>query len=269
MSIPLDAANLTSVKNELPLKVDVFGFDPVLSTREARFAGSVDANDDADFPITEPYVRVTLAASGAIVCEMARLAQITVLVDALVLTSPFRIPPPPVPSNSHPIPPDSVPWLVGIGSWTVEGVNPKVITFTREQFWHKSPESFSLPPNSYVQKTLSQTSGRTKTSSTAAEMRTLLGMTVTAGWGPFSAAASASLSSTSQRTDTITIREESSSNVDQFFNNESNQPVVVCFWQMIERIRLLKGETCAAAVDAGVVPMIPTSFTPSSGSGRS
>ena len=263
MSILLEAASSTNVKNDLPLKVDVFGFDPDVSTREARFAGSVDANDDADFPITEPYVRVTLAASGAIVCEVALLAQISVLVDALVLTSPFKIPPPPVPSDSHPIPPDSLPWLVGIGSWTIEDVNPKVITFTREQFWHKSPESFSLPPNSYVQKTLSQTSGRTKTSSTADEMRSLLGVTATAGWGPFSAAASASLSSTSQRTDTVTIREESSSTVDQFFNNDSNQPVVVCLWQMIERIRLLKGDICVAAVDAGVVPLIPTSFTPS------
>jgi hypothetical protein len=264
MSTALDAADLTLVPNNLPLVIDVFGFDPARTTRQAIYMGSVDPSKVGKFPITEPFVRVTLATSGAIVREVARTAQITVLVDALVLTSPFKIPPPPVPSNSHPIPPDSMPWLVGIGSWTVGSVaDPTVITFTREQFWHKSPESFSLPPNSYVQKTLSQTSGRTRTSSTAAEMREMLGITAVAGWGPFSAAASASLSSTSQRTDTITIRDEASSSVDQFFNNDSNQPVVVCLWQMIERIRLLKGEICVAAVDAGVVPLIPTSFTPS------
>ncbi|MFZ5673108.1 MAG: hypothetical protein ACOZAM_09100 [Pseudomonadota bacterium] len=259
--------DITSVPNYLPLDIDVFGFNPVAADNKAVFMGSVKPDRIGKFPITEPYVRVTLAASGAIVREVARLGLTEVLVDPLTLTGPFNIPSPPVPGNDQPIPPDSVPWLVGIGSWSVTAGDATGVVFTREQYWHKSPESFSLPPNSYVQKTLQQTSGRTKTSSTAEDMRSLLGLTAGAGWGPFSATASVSLSTMSQRTDTVTIREEASSSIDQFFSNQSSQPVVVCFWQLIERIRLLKGEKCVAAVDAGVLPLIPMSFSPSDASG--
>lgn len=280
MNHEASTAPLTIIRNDLPLSIDVYGFNPAAGAVQARFAGTVDPGDVGKFPIVDPFVRVLLTASGAIVSMTPRTEQVTtpttIIVDALILTGPFMISPPPQISQERLMPPDSQPWAVGVGEWVTASDDGNVrITFTREQFWRKSPESFSLPPKSFVQKTMTQVSGRTGTSSTSEQIRAELGMSVSAGWGPFSAAASASLSASSQRTDTVTIHEGSSVAIDQFISNDTAAPVVVCFWQLIERLRLLKSgdvtepdgstrnlDVCIAAVDSGIVPMIPMSFSP-------
>jgi hypothetical protein len=245
-----------TVENLLPLIIDVFERNP--TSNGTRYLGTVKPTQTLTFGAFQPSIRVLVNGSGSIIVDRdLPLAEPVLSVDPLILRSPNHLPAPVAPSVAMPIPPDSVPYLVGVGRYRPES---DAIVFAREQFWHKAPESFGLPPRSSLQKILRQTSGRTASSSTSEQVTTDLSLTAGAGWGPFSAAASASLSTTSQRTDTVTIREESASTVVQTFINESDAAVVVCLWQLVDRIRVFKGGASVANVDNGLIPLIPMSY---------
>lgn len=246
------------VQNALPLAIQVFERDP--STGEARYRETLAEGQAKTITTLAPTLRILLAADGAIVCDVPLpITTQKLVIESTKLTGPNRVPPPVGPSASLLIPPDSVPWVVGVGLYGSDPAKP--IVFLREQFWRKGPESFSLPPQSSLQKILRQTSGRTATSSTTAEVTKELSLQATAGWGPFSATVSASLSTTSQRTDTLTVREESTASIEQAFSNDTDNSVLVCLWQLVERIRVVKSGKLAAAIDNGLLPLIPLSYT--------
>ena len=250
------ASTSVAVDNQLAIPIDVFGRDP--TTNRTSYAGTLKPTQSKTFAIAESALRVLVTGQGSIVLDrdVAAISG-TLTIDPLILTSPNHLPPPTAPSVAMPIPPDSVPWVVGVGRF---GAIADGIVFLREQFWHKGPESFALPPRSSLQKILRQTSGRTSSSSTSDQVTQELSLTAGAGWGPFSAAASASFSTTSQRTDTVTIREESSSAIVQTFRNDADTAVVVCLWQLVDRIRVFKKDKAVAAIDNGQIPLIPLSY---------
>ncbi|HTE86548.1 MAG TPA: hypothetical protein VK821_17645 [Dehalococcoidia bacterium] len=248
------------VQNELPVTIEVYERDP--SSGRTRFLDSIDAGQAKILNTIQASIRVVVAESAAIILDRPLPIVGKLVVDSIVLTAPNSIPPPPSPSAALLIPPDPAAYLVGIGAYATKPKPP--IVLLREQFWRKGPESFSLPPRSSIQKILRQTSGRTATSSTTDEVTKALSLQASAGWGPFSAAASASLSTTSQRTDTLTVREESSASIVQTFSNETDLPVIVCLWQLVDRIRVVKEGKSVAAVDCGLLPLIPLTYQPSS-----
>jgi hypothetical protein len=257
-----------TIVNGLPVDIDVLDVVVAADPPTVEFLKTVEpgtvykSSKGADKPGHK--VRVMLTLTGAFVADVDATAGKTTEVTVDELTAPNHVPPPPDASDDQPVPIDTLPCLVGIGA---RAADTYTVTLLREQFWGKAPESLSLAPNSTLQKILTQTSGRTKTSSTSEEVSKQLDLSVSAGWGPFSAYASASLSTTSQRTDTLTIQDETTSTVVQTFTNPTSSSVVIYMWQLIDRIHVIKrandkSTSWRGAVDVASTPLIPLSYMP-------
>jgi hypothetical protein len=46
----------------------------------------------------------------------------------------------------------------------------------------------------------------------------------------------------------------------QTFRNDADTAVVVCLWQLVDRIRVFKKDKAVAAIDNGQIPLIPLSY---------
>ncbi|GAA1758806.1 hypothetical protein GCM10009747_17050 [Agromyces humatus] len=247
---------VVTVSNLLSLAVDAFAVSTVDGVTVVRFIETVEPGGGTKVLVSEPTIRLAVHTSGAIIVE-DYASKATLTAAPWTLAAPNTVPPPPVASAAQPLPTDTAPWLVGIGRFPTPKDAKVVVTFTREQFWRKTPDSFSLPPGARLEKLLRQSSGVSSSSSKSEEATKEIGFDISAGWGPFSASASASMSETSQRTDTVSVREESTSTVVQTFTNASTKPVVVNFWQLIDRISVRKNDKIVASVDNGNLPLVP------------
>lgn len=252
-----------NVTNDLLVEIDVFELIPGTTPAAVRFLESVLPSATKPFAVpssANPLNRIMVSETGALVADVSVVANQTIRIKVDDLKAPNHIPPPPAASSNVPVPLDTPPYLVGVGVHNTKDLPQRVLL--REQFWRKAPDSLSLSPHSSLQKSLTQTSGRTATSSTSNELSQALDVEVSAGWGPFSASASAAFSSMSQRTDTITVTEESTASVVQTFTNDSPDSLVVYMWQLMDRIHVFKGTAYAGAVDVGTLPYIPLTFKP-------
>ena len=247
---------VVTVSNLLSLAVDAFAVSTVDGVTLVRFLETVEPGGGAKVLVSESTVRLTVHTSGAIIVEDAA-SKATLTAAPWTLTAPNTVPAPPTATAEQPLPTDTAPWLVGIGRFPTPNDSAVVVTFTREQFWRKTSDSFSLPPGARLEKLLRQSSGVTSSSSKSDVATDEIGFDISAGWGPVSASASASMSETSQRTDTVSVREESTSTVVQSFANSSTKPVVVNFWQLIDRISVRKNDKVVVSVDNGNLPLVP------------
>jgi hypothetical protein len=175
------------------------------------------------------YLSVT-ASSGALVCALdAPKTVVTVhTIDAAMLTSPNDIGPFPAPSPSMLIPVDSPSVLVGCG--VVAGGN----IVTREQYWHRTSESFALAPKQTHTIGFSSTRGMQETTSEQSTVATSLGLSASAGWGPISASVSASLSATSTSFQQVTVTEETTHYETIVLSNPSDKTQYFLKWQLMD-----------------------------------
>ena len=72
---------------------------------------------------------------------------------------------PPSPKGHFLLPPDSTKFVVGAGLFELANPKGKNVLLIHEQFWRRSPASFSLAPNSKKSVALVITAGRTETTS--------------------------------------------------------------------------------------------------------
>ena len=103
--------------------------------------------------------------------------------------APRKLPSPSL--SGSPLPGDSPPIVVGTGMLA------KNYIVVRTQHWQKSTDSYSLPGCSGLSVTQTQTSGVTRSTSLMSEVAGAVDVTTSLGWGPISAALSASMSRTS------------------------------------------------------------------------
>jgi hypothetical protein len=167
----------------------------------------------------------------------------------------------PLPSGSIALPPDTPPVLVGAGV-TVDGA-----LITREQFWTRSAESYSLAPNEVRTTSITQTTGVTSSSSSLESVSETLSTSASIGWGPVSASISATLNASSTVQHQLTLTDQTTtSSVVQLTSGDD--PVLVIYWQLVDRVLWWNSgafSSVAATVAFDDETIAPTSIANSAG----
>jgi hypothetical protein len=155
------------------------------------------------------------------------------------LSAPHDIGPFPVPNQDIIIPTNSARVVVGCADMDKD-LNPKQ-TVLREQYWRRLPESYTLDPHEVKTINTTVTTGREQTSSSMETVNENLSLSAGAGWGPFTAHVSASLSRTSNNSQQLVITEETTKYISSVLTNENNDyPVMILRWQLIDIIHVIE-----------------------------
>ncbi|MFJ7960284.1 hypothetical protein ACIQ62_28745 [Streptomyces sp. NPDC096319] len=131
------------------------------------------------------------------------------------------------------------------------------VAVTREQFWHCTGESYSLAPGESrtVNYTVSQ--GMQESSSDAETTNASVGVSASAGWGPFSASVSASLSESSTTSQQLTVSTETTSFVSSTYQNLGDYSELNFFWQLMDVVTVYDEDgRPLSSVISGEVPSV-------------
>ncbi|AJP04886.1 hypothetical protein TU94_29000 [Streptomyces cyaneogriseus subsp. noncyanogenus] len=162
------------------------------------------------------------------------------------LLDPNDIGPIPEPTADMLVPQDGPSVLVGTGlvqhgTTTRNPVERKAgdqtglgVAVTREQFWHCTGDSYSLAPGESREVSYTVTHGMQDSSSQSDTTNASVGVSASAGWGPFSASVSASLSESSTTSQQLTVSTQTTSYVSTTFHNLSRVPEMNLFWQLTD-----------------------------------
>ncbi|MET8702944.1 hypothetical protein ABZW10_29395 [Kitasatospora sp. NPDC004723] len=134
----------------------------------------------------------------------------------------------PAPTRAVIVPPNGPRILVGAG--TLPNGNP----VTREQFWQRLPESYSLAAGEEKTVNYTQTQGMQSNSSDTRTVTASVSASASAGWGPFSASVSASLSKSSTRTQQVTVSTQTTSFTSNQYSNDTAHGRMCLFWQLTD-----------------------------------
>jgi hypothetical protein len=166
------------------------------------------------------------------------------------MPSPNDIGPIPKPTGTTLIPADSPRVVVGCGTLD-KGV------VVREQFWRLLPQSYSLAPSETKMVGFSRTSGVQQVSSSIKTVAATVGANVSAGWGPFSASVSASLSKNSTSMQEVAVHKIESTYVADTITNTTTQAVMVLFWQLTDVVTVFGADNKpAASIVQGLQPEV-------------
>ncbi|MFE5909050.1 hypothetical protein ACFQ6B_08180 [Streptomyces wedmorensis] len=134
----------------------------------------------------------------------------------------------PVPSRSVIIPPNGPRVLVGVG------VLQKDRFVTREQFWQRLPNSYSLAAGEEKVVNYTQTQGMQESSSDTKTVTGSVSASASAGWGPFSASVNASLSKSSTKSQQVTVSTQTTSFTSNKYSNDTSHSWMCLFWQLTD-----------------------------------
>jgi len=195
------------------------------------------------------YIVFTVAATGAFACVIQlQASQLNYVVTPALLVRPNDIGTFPRPTGTIMIPPDSPRILVGCGK--ASNGNP----LTREQYWKRNPDSYTLAPNEKRTVGYTSTSGLQTTTSNEQEIATSLGMSASVGWGPISASVSASLSTSARSLQQVAVTSETTRYETVELSNTSTSPQMFLKWQLTDVLtvfnRELMSQPLAAIVQA-------------------
>ena len=199
------------------------------------------------------YAVFTTAITGAFICVIQFKADIKNYdVDKTLLVKPNDVGAFPKPSGDILIPSDSARIMVGSGTLA----NKKIMT--REQYWMRSPDSYTLAPNEKRTIGYTTTSGMQTTTSVEQEIASSLGLSASAGWGPISASVSASLSTSSRTMQQVAITTESTRYETVELSNPDNTPRLYLRWQLMEILSIFSVDTEIRPVASIIQAMLPT-----------
>ncbi len=237
------------VKNETTLRISLYSLN---AQGKRKFRGTLEPGKTGEESAFErqAWVITTTHSDAFITSFRAARANDTVIIDYTVLTEPNNIGEPLAPTPTMLIPPDSPRVLVGFG------LTDNDYGVTREQYWRRGSDSFSLPPRSEKVVRLSVTNGMESTSSSLEDISQNVGASLSAGWGPLSASVSSSLSEHSTRFQSVTFTEQRAIDVADTFKNDSDKDVVVFRWQLVDIISWIKGGKVREVVSSAQVPMV-------------
>ncbi|MGZ9934145.1 hypothetical protein ACXNSR_30190 [Streptomyces sp. NC-S4] len=141
----------------------------------------------------------------------------------------------PVPTSAVIVPPNGPRILVGTG------VLPNGNSVTREQFWQRLPESYSLAAGEEKTVSHTQTQGMQQSSSDTKTVTASVSTSASAGWGPFSASVNASLSNSSTRTQQVTVSTQTTSFTSNQYTNDTSHARMCLFWQLTDVLTVFDG----------------------------
>ncbi|MEV0122227.1 hypothetical protein AB0I16_11890 [Streptomyces sp. NPDC050703] len=253
------------ITNDTPVRLDIFwiddlgdhaGYNARTKLWEAGYPGTgLDPGGGQMMVTTWPgqywLARVSLSGAFVAVVEMTdRARQLTTLSGAHLL-DPNDIGDVPMPGGAVVIPPDGPRVLVGAGRL------PNLNTVTREQFWQRQPESYSLAPGQTKTVNYTASSGMQDSSSTSDTVAKSVGASLSAGWGPVSASVSASLSTTSTTSQQVTTTTQTTSFVSNEYKNLTDDPEMMLFWQLVDVVTVFdpKG-TSLSSIVSGTQPVV-------------
>ncbi|MFC5804982.1 hypothetical protein [Streptomyces formicae] len=128
---------------------------------------------------------------------------------------------------------------------------------TREQFWHCTGESYSLAPGESRIVSYTVTQGMQDSSSESETTNASVGVSASAGWGPFSASISASLSESSTTSQQLTVSTQTSSFVSSSCHNLGEYPEMNLYWQLTDIATVYdKDGRPLSSVISGEVPAV-------------
>ncbi|MFI6417440.1 hypothetical protein ACIBG6_08505 [Streptomyces sp. NPDC050842] len=257
--------------NGTPIPVDVYwvGYDGDLYGINKR-TGTYDAGHpgtrlhpggkmEMRAPI-ETYWLVKSSYSGAFVAVVQERYSLSGwhTVTGQDLLDPNGIGEIPFPTRDVVIPPDGARILVGAGRIPLYGHR-----VTREQFWKRMPDSYSLAPGESRTVSYTVTSGMEDTSSDSETVNDSVGASASIGWGPFSASVSASLSQTSSTTQQVTVSTQTSSSVSTTYDNMTGvTPVMLLFWQLTDVLTVFdaNGKPLSSVISGKQPPVVSGPF---------
>jgi hypothetical protein len=194
--------------------------------------------------------------SGGFLCALvthakdAKGGKLTIPISCDLLVPPNDIGDFPQPSQDTLIPPDSPLVMVACGRL------PNGNFITREQYWARQPDSFSLAPHEKKTVTITTTRGLQKTSSNTEKIEASLDVHANAGWGPISAGISSSLSANSTTFQQVTVTEETAVYESKIFDSKSDNPAVFLIWQLVDLVTIYKGQVPQATMSMGEPPSL-------------
>ncbi|MFG3054502.1 hypothetical protein ACGFZP_26570 [Kitasatospora sp. NPDC048239] len=141
----------------------------------------------------------------------------------------------PAPTPTVIIPPNGPRILVGVG------VLPNGNFVTREQFWQRLPESYSLAAGEEKTVNYTQTQGMQQSSSDSKTVSASVSASASAGWGPFSASVNASLSTASTKTQQVTVSTQTTSFTSNQYTNDTIHAWMYLFWQLMDIVTVFDG----------------------------
>jgi hypothetical protein len=210
------------------------------------------------------FLLVTTSYTGAFVCVLEIKPEATNLtcceerIHAGKLATPNDIGPVPEPTTFILIPPDSPRVLVGCGKAKHDA------RLLREQYWHRHPDSFSLPPNEKRTISLTTVAGRQATSSTEKDIEKSLDAGTDVGWGPISVSLSAGLSSSTTDFQQVTITEQSTAYVSFGLHNQTLETQIILSWQLIDIVTVFDAAGEAkGTVSQAINPVLTKTYPPS------
>ncbi|MFI6417438.1 hypothetical protein ACIBG6_08495 [Streptomyces sp. NPDC050842] len=264
---------LLEIVNDTPLALDLFWID---------YVGDHAGNSDSGWRVgyqgalleanggrttlgcnPENYWLIKTRHSGAFVSVIeATTANRFVSLSGSDLLDPNDIGGIPEPSDSVIIPPDGPAVLVGMG----ELPNGNVVT--REQFWQRLPDSYSLAPGETRLVNFTITTGMQQSSSDTKTATDSVSASASAGWGPFSASVSASLSKSSTSTHQVTVSTQQTSLVSTSYSNDGKSPVMLLNWQLADVITVFdkKGQSLASVISDTTPTVVSGPFEVDEGS---
>lgn len=199
------------------------------------------------------YFMVTNALSGSLMFAFAPKKGGKLDVTCKDITVPGRIGAYPVPNSSIPIPPNSPLVMVACAKL------PNKRFVTREQFWLRQPDSFSLAASEERTVSITVSRGLQRTSSQTDTFATAIGTTTGAGWGPVSASISANLSYSATSFQQVTVSEETTVYEAKTLKNGQPHPVMFLIWQLIDVITVYSAdEVPLATISLGEAPTLIT-----------
>ncbi|MEV0531964.1 hypothetical protein [Kitasatospora sp. NPDC050463] len=174
------------------------------------------------------------------------------VLSGLHLLDPNNIGGVPEPNSRVIIPPDGPGILVGAG------VLPNRNTVTREQFWQRLPDSYSLAPHETRAVNFTISTGMQQSSSNTKTAADSVSTSARAGWGPFSASVSASLSKSSTSTQQVTVSTQQTSVVSTTYVNDGDSPVMFLNWQLTDVVTVFspKGRSLSSVVSAATPTVV-------------
>ncbi len=214
------------------------------------------------------YFLITAADSGAFMCvQKVTPEDKHYAFGPKDLVQPSDVGPIPEPNTAAIIPNDSPRVVVGCSEYRKKAGNKARYRMTREQYWHRYANSYSLAWGEKRQVSLTTQSGRQQTSSKEETFVSSFDLGASIGWGPISASFSSSLSSTTTGFQQVTITEQSTSYVSCTLENTNTDDkdkgaLLVFYWQLIDVISLFdeNGRPAGSVSQAANPVLVKTYF---------
>lgn len=199
------------------------------------------------------YAVFTVSSTGAFVCVIEFKGAInSYKVDRTLLVRPNDVGKFPIPSEDILIPSDSVRILVGYG------VAPNKNPMTREQYWKRGSDSYTLAPGETRTVGTTTTSGMQTTTTAEQEVATALGMSATAGWGPISASVSASVNVASRSMQQVVVSTETTRYETLELANSDNTPKLFLRWQLMDVLTVFGKEDLTRPLATIIQAVLPS-----------